>query len=387
MKESTRIPNQNQYVFINQDSGYLMVDIINQYVKHNVNCILLTGRLIERSVKLDKSVSIKRIARYRRNNYFARIVTWFLAFIKIWVLVRFKYKNSHLFIVTNPPIAPLIPLFCKNSYTLLFFDVYIEKPKDIMILSKISIVVNLWIKAHTAVMKKAKHIFALTDGMRSSIEKYSGERTVDVIPIWSDNKLMKPISASENSFVKRYNLNGKFVIMYSGNIGISSGVETLIEVARNVTDRNIDFIIIGEGIKKSALVRRVKELRINNCTFLPWQNFKVLPYSFAAANLAVISLSETGSNRSIPSKLFDFMSVGAPILSICNLNSDLATFVNEYKVGESFSHMDKRGIINFIYDISRDKELSQTFSNNSIKASKYFTPNNALLYPMKDLEN
>lgn len=367
-------------VFINQDSGYLMIDIINAHAEKGYNCTLLTGRLVQRNIPLNDSVLLRKITQYYRNSLLVRLYSWFAAFFKIIYLVWFCYPQVHLFIVSNPPFAPLIPLLCKNPYTLIFFDVYIEVPKDAPFLGKILPVVNLWINAHRRVLKKANRIITLTEGMRRSIEKFSAGKSVEVIYEWSDNSNLKPVSPDVNPFLKKHNLNKKFVVMYSGNIGESSCLETLVNVANIVRQSNIVFVIIGDGIKKAEIVKMANNLKLNNCVFLPWQDPSVLPYSLASASVAVVSLSSSASNRSIPSKIYDFLSVGTPILCIADSNADVVSIVQKHRIGECFGHQDITGIARYITNLSINPDQCKLFSRNSLIASELFTPTNALQF-------
>ena len=175
-------------------------------------------------------------------------------------------------------------------------------------------------------------------------------------------------------------LDNKFVVLYSGNIGASSGVETLIELAGIIDDPGIMFLIIGDGLRKESLVKRAIELNLRNCLFLPWQDTATLPYSLAAANLAVVSLAGSASSRSIPSKLYNYMSVGAPILCIANVKSDLAATVSTYGVGSCFEADRLTEIAAYIRELSFNPDICLELSKKSLIASESFTPVNAFKF-------
>jgi len=366
-----------EIVFINQDSGYLMIDIVNAHARQGYSCVLLTGRLIERNTPLDPDVKLRRIARYNRNSIFMRVYSWLSGWIQILFLIWFPYRGRDLFIVSNPPLAPLIPLFSRSKYSLLFYDVYIEKPGELSFSRWIKPLVKLWVRAHSRVLRRANHIFTLTTGMQISLEKYSGGKSVRVVPVWSDNSFLKPVQPELNPFRQEHQLEGKFVVLYSGNLGASSGVETLIEVASVTDDPGIIFVLVGDGLRKDALERRAREMELKNLLFLPWQETAVLPYSLASADLAVVSLAGSASKRSIPSKLYNYMSVGAPILCIANADSDLAATVSDFGVGNCFDPALVNEIAEYVRQLSSDSERCKELSRNSLAASESFTPVNA----------
>ncbi len=306
-----------------------------------------------------------------------RLFSWLWGWIQILFLIWFPYRGRELFIVSNPPLAPLIPLFSRNSYTLLFYDVYIEKPGELSFSRWMKPLTKLWVRAHSRVLRGANHIFTLTNGMRKSLEKYSGGKSVKVVPVWSDNSFLKPVLPDLNPFRKEHQLEGKFVVLYSGNLGASSGVETLIEVANSTDDPRIIFVIVGDGLRKETLEKRAGKLELKNILFLPWQETAVLPYSLASADLAVVSLAGSASKRSIPSKLYNYMSVGAPLLCIANAESDLAATVSEFGVGSCFEPALVSEMAEYVRELASDSHRCKELSRNSLAASESFTPVNA----------
>ncbi len=354
-----------------------MIDIANEFVASGFKVSLVTGRLVQRNTPLHKSIKVDRIIKYTRTNILMRLITWFIAVFQIIFKVWFRYKKSYLFIVSNPPMAPLLTLIWSNSYSLLIYDVYIEKPEEFPLLSTRSFLVRLWKSAHSIVFAKADKLFTLTEGMAATIERYSKGKKCVVVPVWTDNDFLKPVPVENNPFISGNKLQDKFIVLYSGNLGVSSGIESLIDVASVTKSMNIIFLIIGNGIKRAALVKKARELKLNNCIFLPWQDTNVLPYSLASANLAVISLAKTASKRSIPSKLYNYLSVGAPILCLADSTSDLACFVRKYSLGECFDHKNIREISNFITNLSINSDRCKFLSKNAINTSKLFTHENA----------
>ena len=110
-------------VFINQNAGYLMIDIIHAHADYPQRTII-AGKLIERNAKLDKEVKFEKIIAYNRSSSIKRLFTWSWGFIQILWLVKVRYRKAELFIVTNPPFASFLPLFSSNVFSLLVYDVY-----------------------------------------------------------------------------------------------------------------------------------------------------------------------------------------------------------------------------------------------------------------------
>ncbi|MHB2153604.1 glycosyltransferase family 4 protein [Calditrichota bacterium GD2] len=377
LQNKNNMNNKNTIIFVNQSAGYLMIDIINAFKGKYSERVLITGFLNPRNRKLEKNVKVVKTIQYRRTNYFFRFYTWFIAFLHAFILIKFKYKNSTLFLVSNPPLSMFIPLFCSNPFTLLIYDVYPDVLVDIKILNQSSIIVKNWQRINRKIFSKANRIFTLTEGMKKKISQYVAPEKIQVVPVWTDNNFLRPIKKSENHFIREYGLENKFVILYSGNLGKTHPVEIIVDLARLIKDKDILFLIIGSGEKYGIIQKIIFEENLQNIRLLPWQPTDRLPFTLSAADLAVVTLDEQASNLSIPSKTYNFLSVGSPILVIGRKNSDLARFVEENHVGKSFEKKDIKDIVLFIKKMRYDRELKHTFSQNAFLLSKKFTPANA----------
>jgi len=371
----------NKIIFINQSSGYLMIDIINAFKNTYKERVLFTGFLGKRDTPLDDGVKIKWLFKYNRKSTFKRLLTWSLAFFKSIFLIKFKYKNAHLFLVSNPPFAILIPFFCKNEYSLLIYDVYPDALVEFKIFKNDSLIIRLWKKANLKIYKKATHVYTITNEMKGRLSQYSDPNKIKVIPIWADNNFLKPMSKFENIFLKQHGLENKFVVIYSGNLGKSHPVEVLLEVAKEFELQNeIVFIIIGEGDKYEFIKKEIKILKLSNVLLFPWQEAAMLPYTLSAADIAVVTLSKEVSDLSIPSKTYSLMSVGVPILCIASETSALSKLITHHEMGKTCSQKNKTKIVNFIKECKKNPLLLEKLKENSFKASLDYTPENAKLF-------
>lgn len=367
-------------VFINQDSGYLMIDIVNAHVKEGFDAVLLTGRLLERNTPLDSTVVVDRIIRYQRDSNFIRIYTWLIGFIQIWIKVCFKYRKADLFIVTNPPFATLLPLFVRNRFTLLIFDIYPDALTETGLLSKKSALSRFWESVNMKVYAKAERIFTLSNGMKSKLESYVHDEKIDVVYPWSDSGLFRMINKNENPFIIENNLQGKFIVLYSGNMGFTHHVELIPELSKTIDRDDIVFVMIGEGDKKKQVQDRIFQWKLDNCILLPWQPFEILPFSLASADIGIVSLGTNASQVSIPSKTFNLMSAGVPLLCLASETSELAGIVNKYYNGACFDPVDLSAIRDFILQLADNPVLRNEMCENSRKASFSFGPENARLF-------
>jgi len=371
--------NNNSIVFINQNAGYFMIDIVHahhQYTKRS----FITGSLAERNIKLDKSVSINKIIRYNRSSAVKRLFTWGWGFIQIVWLIKTRYHKADLFIVTNPPFAGLLPLFCSNHFSILVYDVYPDALVAFNIIGKNSLIARWWKKANQRIFSKAANVFTISSGMKKVLSQYAAAEKITVVPIWTDNGFLKPIPKADNPFIQEQKWQQKFLVIYSGNLGHSHDVQVLVEIATKINDPSIHFVIIGEGDKKSLLQSLIESYQLSNCTLLPWQDVSMLPYTLSAADIAVVTIGKAASTLSVPSKTFNLLSVGAPLLCIANAQSELANLVDQYKVGKCFEALEIDNMIAFIHQVKSDKNYQIQLQQNAITASKDFGPANAFKF-------
>lgn len=367
-------------IFINQSSGYLMIDIIKAYEGVYDERVLLAGVVNARNHKLPDEVKHHHIIEYDRSSKNKRILTWFIAFIQIIWIIKTKYNNSFLFIVSNPPLSSFIPFFCKNPFSLLIYDVYPEAITQLYSKNKSSLLIKLWKGANKNIFNKATSIVTISEGMRNLLQQYCDLSKVKVIPIWTDNNFFIKVPKEKNFFLKEQGLNHRFVVLYSGNLGYSHDVEFIIELAKKITDNDIFFLIIGSGEKSILIKNSIVSNRLSNCRILPLQPTHILPYSFSSADLAIITLSHSASLLSVPSKTYNFLSVGSPLLCVSKKDSELARLVSFYNVGQCFSTFDIDKMSVYILKLKNNPQYHTLLKNNAFNASLQFTPYNALRF-------
>ncbi len=128
---------------------------------------------------------------------------------------------------------------------------------------------------------------------------------------------------------------------------------------------NIKFIFIGGGIKNKAILKFAKEKKLNNCTFLPYQDLDQLPYSLTCADLALITIEDGMESLIAPSKLYGHLAAGTCIAVISPKNCYLKDIISKEKFGKWFQNGDYIGLSKWINHLSKDKK--------EIKKMKYLS--------------
>lgn len=374
---------KDKIVFINQSTGYLMIDIVNAFASQCKETALIAGSIKENERSLNSSTKIDKIVEYNRTSIFKRLLTWVWGTIQVYFKLLFKYRGWYVVYVTNPPLSYLLSLCLKNPFSIIVYDIYPDALTNIGI-KKTNFLYKKWEKWNNKLFAKADKIFTLSDGMKKQLSSYTDNDRIVSIPNWSASTKLHPINKEENIFIKRHNLTDQFIVLYSGNIGNTHNVEYIIEVAKKLKEyNNIQFLIIGEGGKKKTLENKVAEYELSNCSFLTWQNVDMMPYSLASADVAVVTLNDDTAALSVPSKTYNLLAVGTPLLCIASEKTELYKLVSEYNNGKCFDKNDVAEMSEYILNIYNNPILKNELSRNSLEASKQYTYKNAEQYVQK----
>lgn len=354
-----------------------MIDIANALDRAGIDVSLMTGRLVVRNTPVAESVKVIKIAKYVRRNNFLRLATWLIAFLQLAFIIKFRHRKDYLFLVTNPPLVAFLPLICKNRYSFMVFDIYPETLTRMGVIDENSAFIRFWKRTNKIVLERADTVFTLTERMATQLSDYCSNTNVKITPIWSDNKFFRPINKNSNPFFSHHELSGHFIVLYSGNLGNTHNVEIIPELASHVSNRRILFLIIGDGDRKKWLLDEIEKRQLTNCKLLPLQPVEDIPFSFASGDIALVAQGTQSSGLSMPSKTFDFMSAGLPLLCIAGKESELYNLVDKFSNGKCFTAAQVHEIVTFLEELAEDEELCESYRNHSLLASRSFTRQNA----------
>ncbi len=241
-----------------------------------------------------------------------------------------------------------------------------------------SFLYRIWASLNVKIFRRAERIYTLGESMSNRLSKYISKDRIEVVELWTDSKFLLSADTSQNWFVDKYNLKDKFVVMYSGNMGLTHPVEIMVDLANELKDnKEIVFVAIGGGHKYPIIQERSKQLKLDNLIIMPFLKPTDLPYSFNAASMGVVTLDSKAGELSVPSKVFDLFAVGVPVLGIGSETSELSRLLNKYDCGKCFSEKNIDEMISYIKTIYADKHKYEVLSKNSKIGSTYHTPENA----------
>ena len=184
------------------------------------------------------------------------------------------------------------------------------------------------------IYRAADQVIVLSRDMRERvIESGVAPERVACIPNWVDTQQVRPIKRG-NPFRERHKLDGTFVVMYSGNLGLCQRLEDVIAAAGCLRDRSaMLFLLVGGGALESKLKKQVLDLGLSNVRFLPYQPKAKLAESLSAADLHLVPLDPRVAACLMPSKLYGALASGTPIVAIAPEDCELAELTREHGIG------------------------------------------------------
>jgi glycosyltransferase involved in cell wall biosynthesis len=167
-----------------------------------------------------------------------------------------------------------------------------------------------------------------------------------IIPPWPHESFVEPVAHDENLFRLKHNLDGTFVLMYSGNHSPSNPLRTLLEAAARLKDDpQLRFMFIGGGIGKKEVEAFIAEHKLTNAVSLPYQPLSDLRFSLSAADVHVVSLGDAMVGIIHPCKVYGAMAVGRPVLYFGPAPSHIADLLDQHDFGVSLRHGDVGGTV------------------------------------------
>lgn len=185
-----------------------------------------------------------------------------------------------------------------------------------------------------AVYKRVDRVVVLSDDMHSLMAK-SGIQTekLRIVPNWIDAGRVYP-DKTANNFRVEHGLDDQFVVMYSGNLGLSQRLDMVIEAAAQMHQhQDVIFAFIGDGASKLSLQAEVNRRGLSNVRFFPYQPKDQLATSLSAADLHIVPIDARVLQCLMPSKLYGVLASGTPALVIAPEFSELARIVQSEQVG------------------------------------------------------
>ncbi len=291
------------------------------------------------SRRVEGGVVVKRLWTNRSAHPLARLLAWNI-YTAGALLNLFSVRQGDVFFLRTPPLQLGVPaLFAKTLRGAKVLVNVQDIHPDLAIESGIlknPAAIRFAKALERWVYGLADTIVVISDGFARNLRaKGVPQGKLAVLPNWVDTDVLTP-GPKDNPVSRRLGLDGKFVVMYSGTISISSNgaLERALEAAALLAgDREVVFAVVGEGLKKGSLVAKAADMGLTNAVFLPFVPYAELAALLASSDVLLVPLDRDKSDLSVPSKLYTCMAAGRPILGLASPDSEVARLLHENGCG------------------------------------------------------
>ena len=281
----------------------------------------------------------------------------------LFLALRHFRQGDKILVVTNPPSMPFVVAFAAllrgSSYTLLIHDNYPEiliaagKSKPGSFLARCVSFFNRWL------YKYATKIVVVGRDMRELLARKTNGLNVPIvtIPNWAELESVEPSPRSENALLDELGLLDKFVFLYAGNLGYPNDLESIVECAHMLRDQpEPHFIFLGAGVKRKWLEARVRELDLKNVTILDPRPRSDQRVFLNACDVALVSLVTKMVGVSMPSRTYNILAAGRPILALTETGSEVEKVIEEEGIGWVVKPGDPKSLAETIRQILSEQE-------------------------------
>ncbi len=358
---------RKKILFISQSQDGSFVDIICRAAALcNADIVLLSGK---KTGITAKNIEVVELPSYQSETIKSKFLSWlkFYFSAKKWLKGN-KNRFDLVFLTSNPPIMCFFIKKMAQKFIYLVWDIYPNTIKSSFKSPIFKPVISIWNSFNAGVYKNASQIITIGEVMKMTLEKdiKNSDNKVKVIPYHAFTELIKPMEKNENWFAKKYNLVDKTVFLYSGKMGITHNLMSILTLADTLKEhKDIIFLLIGAGPGYAVIEKNLSDYNPGNIILLPYQPLDVLPFSLTSADVAFVSINKGAEGLFLPSKVFDAMSAGLAILGMTDGENDIKQIIEDYKVGINVSNDSKEELKQAVLKFKEDKAFTKECTKNA----------------------
>lgn len=349
----------------------------------------------------DEKLEVHRFKMFREGkNPLMRVLRYFLvSMLQFYYGVRAKNVDM-IYVASTPPtqgaLAALVKKFKHKPFVYNLQDIFPDSLVGTGLAKKGGLLWKIGRVIENFTYRNADKIIVISEDFKRNImAKGVPEEKIVVVYNWVDEEAVVDVPREENKLFDKYGLDrSKFYVTYNGNIGLTQNMDMLLEVAKELSptlalprregessptsalprregespvgvqgEREIHFVLVGEGAYKSEVEKRIKEQGITNVTLLPFQPYEDISHVFSLGDVSlVISKPGVGAN-SVPSKTWSIMSASRPVLANFDEN-ELKTIIEEHHCGVFTKAGDKEAFKAAILNLYHHPELCKEYGRN-----------------------
>ena len=242
-----------------------------------------------------------------------------------------------IFTMTDPPVVAAVAMVASKLRRVPFVytnqDIFPDVALELGVLRE-GPVATVLRRLNAMLRASASVVVAIGRDMERRLQRLGTPADkIRVIPNWADTAAIRPLDGP-STFRTEQGWDDRFVVMHSGNVGLSQDLDALLGAADILRDDpEILFAIVGEGGSKAHLQRLAAQRNLTNVVFLPYQPKADLSGSLGAADLHFIGLHSGVEGAIVPSKMYGIMAAGRPFLAAIAAGSETDLLLGEVECG------------------------------------------------------
>lgn len=314
-------------------------------------------------------VRIERIwtSRFGRNHLLFRAIDYLTFYVSVvWALLRTARTGDVIVAMTDPPALSIVAAIVarwRGAHLVNWLQDMFPEVAEVLggtsRSTKFLFAPVRWLRNGS--LRRASANVALGELMAERIKNLgvSPDRTV-VLPNWADTASITNVPSAACGLRAAWNLDRRFVVAHSGNLGRAHDVETLLG-AMTVTagcsgDRDIHWLLVGGGARYERLEYESTRRALGNVTFRPYQPRECLGESLSVADAHIVSLRPALEGLIVPSKFYGIAAVGRPALFIGCDKGEIARLIDRYGCGMTVADGDVDGLVAAVRLLAQDRQ-------------------------------
>lgn len=163
------------------------------------------------------------------------------------------------------------------------------------------------------------------------------------------------------------------VVGYIGTLGMAHALQNVLRAAALVSDRNVRFMFVGSGAERAGLIAEAERMRLNNVSFVPAQPKELMPNAWSLCNVALVHLKNTPLfGTVIPSKIFEAMGMGVPVL-LAAPEGEATRIVRREEIGLCVPAEDPRELASAVLFLKENRQFLHQLSRRSCEAAPRYS--------------
>jgi glycosyltransferase involved in cell wall biosynthesis len=276
-----------------------------------------------------RSTGFGKASKWRRATDFSTFMA--SCALRLWLMPHFDVIVA----MTSPPLISFLSSLAvpSRASNLVFWSMDLNPDEAIAAgwLREKSLTARVLSRMLSHSLQLARVVVALDRFMKARIEAKGIEpEKILVVPPWAHDDHVRFDFVGREEFRKLHGLSNKFVVMYSGNHSPCHPLDTLLEAAERLKDRDeIAFLFVGGGSEFKKVQERVQDRSLHNVLCLPYQPFEKLSASLSAADLHVVVMGDRYVGIVHPCKIYNVLAVGIPFLYIGPIESHVHDIISQ----------------------------------------------------------